>query len=230
MSTRRFKGREIVNNKSHGDVITSRSNHCCLFFCSVCCCTHSRRFCQRNDEFPLYSRRPSCDTLALAMCDPGLRRRHSSECEEDSLPEVYMDSGLSTLRGSHTGYDSEQEISKIQEDEAEEEEERTKARRGVNSHNSTIGENWDTEVRRRFPGTRGSWSIPQLDTWITASTVYYQGPEVRSKKGRRDLAPMTRSSVLFCWVLESCRPPRICKMTIKCTPIDRPHWWIAVVI
>lgn len=62
------------------------------------------------DDLPAFGGRPSCDTLALAMCDPGLRRRHSSECEEDSLPEVYTDSGLSTLRGSHGGYDSEPEV------------------------------------------------------------------------------------------------------------------------
>ncbi|XP_029915164.1 ras and EF-hand domain-containing protein [Myripristis murdjan] len=68
------------------------------------------RFSQRMDEEPLFPRRPSGDTMALAMCDPGLRRRHSSECEEDSLPESYMDSGLSTLRGSHGGYDSDQEV------------------------------------------------------------------------------------------------------------------------
>lgn len=104
------------------------------------------RFCQRGDDFPLYSRRPSCDTLALAMCDPGLRRRHSSECEEDSLPEVYMDSGLSTLRGSHAGYDSEQEV-KGQEEE-EEEEERAKTKREDNSHHNMMGEHSDTEVRQ----------------------------------------------------------------------------------
>lgn len=93
------------------------------------------------DDVPPYNRRPSCDTLALAMCDPGLRRRHSSECEEDSLPEIYMDSGLSTLRGSHGGYDSEQEVK-------EEEEERVK-KKGVNAiHNSTMEENFDSEVRQ----------------------------------------------------------------------------------
>ncbi|XP_076010328.1 ras and EF-hand domain-containing protein homolog [Genypterus blacodes] len=75
------------------------------------------RFCQRMDEYPAYSRRPSCDTLALAMCDPGLRRRHSSECEEDSLPESYIDSGLSTLRGSHRGYDSDHETKGHEEEE-----------------------------------------------------------------------------------------------------------------
>lgn len=75
------------------------------------------RFCQRMDENPLYQRRPSCDSLALALCDPGLRRSNSSECEEDSLPEVYTDSGLSTLRGSHTGHDYE---AKHEEEEEEE--------------------------------------------------------------------------------------------------------------
>ncbi|XP_029019663.1 ras and EF-hand domain-containing protein isoform X1 [Betta splendens] len=66
------------------------------------------RFSQRMDDLSVYSR-PSCDSLALAMCDPGLRRRDSSECEVDSLPEVYVDSGLSTLRRSRGGSDSEQE-------------------------------------------------------------------------------------------------------------------------
>lgn len=79
------------------------------------------------------------------MCDPGLRRRHSSECEEDSLPEVYMDSGLSTLRGSHAGYDSEQEV-KGQEEE-DEEEERAKTKREDNSHHNMMGEHSDIEVR-----------------------------------------------------------------------------------
>lgn len=74
------------------------------------------RFVQRMDEFPLYTRRPSCDSLALALCDPGLRRRDSSECEED---EVYMDSGLSTLRGSHGGYDYELEPKGLEEDQEE---------------------------------------------------------------------------------------------------------------
>ncbi|XP_022613335.1 ras and EF-hand domain-containing protein [Seriola dumerili] len=72
--------------------------------------TFMNRFCQGMDDLPLFTKRPSGDTMALAMCDPGLRRRLSSECEEDSLPEIYMDSGLSTLRGSHGGYDSEQEV------------------------------------------------------------------------------------------------------------------------
>lgn len=97
------------------------------------------------DDYPLYSRRPSCDTLALAMCDPGLRRRHSSECEEDSLPEIYVDSGLSTLRGSHGGYDSEQET-KGQDEEDEEEREEKKVEEDNND--SMMGENSDTEVRQ----------------------------------------------------------------------------------
>ncbi|XP_051924573.1 ras and EF-hand domain-containing protein homolog [Hippocampus zosterae] len=81
------------------------------------------RFCQRPDDFSIYGRRPSSDSLALALCDPGLKRRNSSECEEDSLPEIYMDSGLSTLRGSHGGYDSEQEVKGLEEEEEQEEDE-----------------------------------------------------------------------------------------------------------
>ncbi|CAB1321487.1 unnamed protein product [Coregonus sp. 'balchen'] len=52
-------------------------------------------------------RRPSLDTLALALCDPAMQRKRISEV--DSLPESCLDSGMSTLRGSNKGYDSEQE-------------------------------------------------------------------------------------------------------------------------
>lgn len=97
------------------------------------------------EDYPLFPKRPSCDTLALAMCDPGLRRRHSSECEEDSLPETYMDSGLSTLRGSHGGYDSEQEVKGHEE---EEEEERQRKKREHGNHYSMMEESSDTEVRQ----------------------------------------------------------------------------------
>uniref|UniRef100_A0A8C8FJH6 EF-hand domain-containing protein n=1 Tax=Oncorhynchus tshawytscha TaxID=74940 RepID=A0A8C8FJH6_ONCTS len=62
-------------------------------------------------------RRPGLDTIALALCDPGMQRRHSYEV--DSLPESCLDSGMSTLRGSNYGYDSEQEV-KGHEDEEEE--------------------------------------------------------------------------------------------------------------
>ena len=96
-----------------------------------------------EDFPPVYSRRPSCDTLALAMCDPGLRRRDSSEFEEDSLPEVYTDSGLSTLRGSHGGYDSEQEVKSLEEeDRREEKTEEEDNHDSMNEHNS------DTDVRQ----------------------------------------------------------------------------------
>lgn len=53
-----------------------------------------------------------------------------------------MDSGLSTLRGSHGGYDSEQEV------KGQEEEEEMVKKTGVNDNNdSMMGENSDTEVR-----------------------------------------------------------------------------------
>lgn len=104
----------------------------------------SLRFCQRMDDFPVYSRRPSCDTLALAMCDPGLRRRHSSECEEDSLPEIYMDSGLSTLRGSHGGYDSELEVKGQEEEDGGQ---RVKKKLKSGNRDSGMGETCDVEVR-----------------------------------------------------------------------------------
>lgn len=96
-----------------------------------------------EDFPPVYSRRPSCDTLALAMCDPGLRRRDSSECEEDSLPEVYTDSGLSTLRGSHGGYDSEQEVKSLEEEDRREEKTGKE-----DNHDSMNEHNSDTDVRQ----------------------------------------------------------------------------------
>lgn len=103
---------------------------------------------QRLDDYPLYSCRPSCDTLALAMCDPGLRRRHNSECEEDYLPEIHMDSGLSTLRGSHGGYESEHEVKGHEEEEEEEEVRERKKKIEDDNNDSMMGENSDTEVRQ----------------------------------------------------------------------------------
>ncbi|XP_042277480.1 ras and EF-hand domain-containing protein homolog isoform X2 [Thunnus maccoyii] len=130
------------------------------------------RFCQRMEDFPMYSRRPSCDTLALAMCDPGLRRRHSSECEEDSLPESYMDSGLSTLRGSHGGYDSEQETKCQEEEEEEEVEERDKKKGDDDNNDSLIEENSDTELTETQDGESafGSDSSSVLD-WKPSEPV-----------------------------------------------------------
>ncbi|XP_056628820.1 ras and EF-hand domain-containing protein homolog isoform X2 [Triplophysa dalaica] len=58
------------------------------------------------DQFRLMAglRRHSCESLALALCDP--MRRLS--CEEDSLPDSCVDSGMSTLR-SNNGYEFEHE-------------------------------------------------------------------------------------------------------------------------
>ncbi|XP_026044540.1 ras and EF-hand domain-containing protein homolog isoform X2 [Astatotilapia calliptera] len=121
------------------------------------------RYSQRMDEYPLFSRRPSGDTLALAMCDPGLRRRHSSECEEDSLPEIYVDSGLSTLRGSHGGYDSEHEV-KGQEEE-DENHSPEKKKEDDDNNDSVIGELSDTEPAETQDGESafGSDSSSVLD-------------------------------------------------------------------
>ncbi|XP_067378185.1 ras and EF-hand domain-containing protein [Channa argus] len=136
------------------------------------------RFCQRMDEFPLYSQRPSCDTLALAMCDPGLRRRHSSECEEDSLPEVYVDSGLSTLRGSHGGYDSEQEA------KGQEQEKRKKREDDI--LDSMMGENSDNEPADVQDGESafGSDSSSVLD-WKPSDSIAVSPPR----------APTTRKAL-----------------------------------
>ncbi|XP_013769470.1 ras and EF-hand domain-containing protein [Pundamilia nyererei] len=122
-----------------------------------------RRYSQRMDEYPLFSRRPSGDTLALAMCDPGLRRRHSSECEEDSLPEIYVDSGLSTLRGSHGGYDSEHEVKGQEEEDKNHSPEKKKE--DDDNNDSVIGELSDTEPAETQDGESafGSDSSSVLD-------------------------------------------------------------------
>nr|XP_046204506.1 ras and EF-hand domain-containing protein homolog [Oncorhynchus gorbuscha] len=60
-------------------------------------------------------RRPSLDTLALALCDPAMQVKRSSEV--DSLPESSLDSGMSTLRGFNNEYDSEQEVKGHEEEQ-----------------------------------------------------------------------------------------------------------------
>ncbi|XP_041756223.2 ras and EF-hand domain-containing protein [Coregonus clupeaformis] len=96
-------------------------------------------------------RRPSPETLALALCDPAMQRRRS--CEVDSLPESCLDSGMSTLRGSNNGYDSEQEV-KGHEEEEEEEGQRAAGKTdslvGDNSDNSDNSDNDITEVRNKM--------------------------------------------------------------------------------
>ncbi|KAM8886360.1 ras and EF-hand domain-containing protein homolog isoform 2-T2 [Spinachia spinachia] len=131
------------------------------------------RFCQRMEDFPIYSRRPSCDTLALAMCDPGLRHRHSSECEEDSLPEIQMDSGLSTLRRSHGGYDSEQEVKSQEEEEEEEKEEDGGGKIEEPGHDDSLtGENSDAEPADNHDSESafGSESSSVLD-WMPPESI-----------------------------------------------------------
>ncbi|KAJ0019761.1 hypothetical protein NQD34_007330 [Periophthalmus magnuspinnatus] len=139
---------------------------------SVVC---SSRFCQRLDDYPLYQRRPSCDSLALALCDPGLRRRRdSSECEEDSLPEVFTDSGLSTLRGSHMG--AEYDRGCLEEEMEEEEEEKEERRTGNNrTGDSIMEETMDAE------SAIGSDSSSVLD-WKPADTSSVTAPEPKVRR------------------------------------------------
>ncbi|KAM9360512.1 ras and EF-hand domain-containing protein homolog [Symphorus nematophorus] len=141
------------------------------------------RFNQRMDDFPMIPRRPSCDTMALAMCDPGLKRRHSSECEEDSLPEIYMDSGLSTLRGSHAGYDSEQEVKGQEEDEEEEREEKKREDDKEDNNDSMMGENSDIEPAEMQDGESafGSDSSSVLD-WKPSESISETTPPAPAKK------------------------------------------------
>ncbi|KAF3851168.1 hypothetical protein F7725_012940 [Dissostichus mawsoni] len=127
---------------------------------------------RRMDDFPaVYNRRPSCDTLALAMCDPGLMRRDSSECEEDSLPEVYTDSGLSTLGG----YDSEQEVKGLEEEDRREEKTGEE-----DNHDSMNEHNSDTDPADTLDGESafGSDSSSVLD-WNPESISVVKPPTTR---------------------------------------------------
>ncbi|XP_029617920.1 ras and EF-hand domain-containing protein homolog [Salmo trutta] len=81
----------------------------------------------------LWCRRPSLDTLALALCDPAMQGKRS--CEVDSLPESCLDSGMSTLRGSNNGYDSEQEVKGHEEEQ-----------RGARNIDSLAGDHSDNDV------------------------------------------------------------------------------------
>ncbi|XP_043103331.1 ras and EF-hand domain-containing protein [Puntigrus tetrazona] len=91
-----------VSGISPGVYISTRKNVCPSYFDRCCNTCVDEDF----DQFGLMEglRRPSCDSLALALCDP-MRRR---SCEEDSLPDSCVDSGMSTLR-SNNGYDYEHE-------------------------------------------------------------------------------------------------------------------------
>ncbi|KAM9858565.1 ras and EF-hand domain-containing protein homolog [Aulostomus maculatus] len=148
------------------------------------------RFSQRMDDIPLYPRRRSSDTLALAMCDPGLRRRHSSDCEVDSLPEVYMDSGLSTLRGSHGGYDSEQEAKGLEAEEEEEVEVEVEQRvkkddkkEEDKKQENVVEENSDSEPAETQDGESafGSENSSILD-WKPSESLGVTAPPVTKRK------------------------------------------------
>uniref|UniRef100_A0A3Q3KL65 RAS and EF-hand domain containing n=2 Tax=Mastacembelus armatus TaxID=205130 RepID=A0A3Q3KL65_9TELE len=152
------------------------------------------RFCHRMDDYSLYSRGPSCDTLALAMCDPGLRRRHSSECEVDSLPEIYMDSGLSTLRGSHGGYDSEQEVKGHEE---EEDEERDRQKGEDDNNDSMMGENSDAELAETQDGESafGSDSSSVLEWKPSESITVTPPPAPTTRKALSAISVQKKDSV-----------------------------------
>ncbi|XP_033181268.1 ras and EF-hand domain-containing protein isoform X3 [Mastacembelus armatus] len=152
------------------------------------------QFCHRMDDYSLYSRGPSCDTLALAMCDPGLRRRHSSECEVDSLPEIYMDSGLSTLRGSHGGYDSEQEVKGHEE---EEDEERDRQKGEDDNNDSMMGENSDAELAETQDGESafGSDSSSVLEWKPSESITVTPPPAPTTRKALSAISVQKKDSV-----------------------------------
>uniref|UniRef100_A0A8C2EJX2 RAS and EF-hand domain containing n=1 Tax=Cyprinus carpio TaxID=7962 RepID=A0A8C2EJX2_CYPCA len=90
--------KQRVGGISPGVYMSTRKNVCSSYFDRCCNTCLDEDF----DQLGLMEglRRPSCDSLALALCDP-MRRR---SCEEDSFPESCVDSGMSTLR-SNNSYD-----------------------------------------------------------------------------------------------------------------------------
>ncbi|XP_067087698.1 ras and EF-hand domain-containing protein isoform X1 [Osmerus mordax] len=104
-------------------------------------------------------RRPSMDTLALALCDP--MRRGSCEFEVDSLPEICLDSGLSTLRGSHAGYDSEPEVKGHEGEERRGMAEETDTVTGDMQDVMTLGSDCESVLDQKFsePLSRSSSGV-----------------------------------------------------------------------
>ncbi|XP_062854685.1 ras and EF-hand domain-containing protein [Trichomycterus rosablanca] len=84
---------------SPASTISSRKSQCSPYL------DRYFRGCLDESYEQLRTRTQSCESLALALCDPMCRR---NSCEVDSLDESCVDSGMSTLR-SNTGYDSEHE-------------------------------------------------------------------------------------------------------------------------
>uniref|UniRef100_A0A3B4CJT6 EF-hand domain-containing protein n=1 Tax=Pygocentrus nattereri TaxID=42514 RepID=A0A3B4CJT6_PYGNA len=87
---------------SPGSSMARRKSLCAPYF-EKCCNVYG------DDDYDQLQvmerlRRQSCESLALALCDP----MRILSCEVDSLPESYVDSGMSTLR-SNNDYDSEHE-------------------------------------------------------------------------------------------------------------------------
>uniref|UniRef100_A0A8K9UHY3 EF-hand domain-containing protein n=1 Tax=Oncorhynchus mykiss TaxID=8022 RepID=A0A8K9UHY3_ONCMY len=69
----------------------------------------------RRSKSICYSSPYPCWCVSLALCDPAMQVKRSSEV--DSLPESSLDSGMSTLRGSNNEYDSEQEVKGHEEEQ-----------------------------------------------------------------------------------------------------------------
>ncbi|XP_041643986.1 ras and EF-hand domain-containing protein [Cheilinus undulatus] len=178
------------NGTPQGDAKNRNRSKSICYTSSHALIERMERFCPRMEEDmpPLFTRRPSCDTMALAMCDPGLRRKHSSECEEDSLPEIYVDSGLSTLRSSHEGYDSEPEVKeevyrRSPEVEEEEEEVRVEIKKEEVKMNSTMRETCEAEPveTQDAESAIGSDSSSILD-WKPAEVLSVADPPAPTKR------------------------------------------------
>uniref|UniRef100_W5KVX3 RAS and EF-hand domain containing n=1 Tax=Astyanax mexicanus TaxID=7994 RepID=W5KVX3_ASTMX len=132
---------------SPGSTMARRKSLCTPYF-ERCC-----NMCGEDDYDQLqvmeHLRRQSCDSLALALCDP--MRRHSFEL--DSLPESCVDSGMSTLR-SNNGYDSEQESTSKSPTQPED------------TDTTLSGETSDTEVQEVQEEKACGSDSESLESWI----------------------------------------------------------------
>ncbi|XP_056319033.1 ras and EF-hand domain-containing protein isoform X1 [Danio aesculapii] len=148
-----------VSGLSPGVYVNTRKNVCPSYF-DRCCntCVDEEDY----DQFRLMAgmRRQSCDSLALALCDP-MRRR---SCEEDSLP----DSGMSTLR-SNIGYDYEHE--------------RTSSPVEAEDSNTTVsGDTSDTEVVEMQEEAAPGSDSESVQSWMPSKPVQKEDVSASGKK------------------------------------------------
>uniref|UniRef100_A0A8C1SXB1 RAS and EF-hand domain containing n=1 Tax=Cyprinus carpio TaxID=7962 RepID=A0A8C1SXB1_CYPCA len=156
--------KQRVSGISPGVYMSTRKNVCSSYFDRCCNTCLDEDF----DQFGLMEglRRPSCDSLALALCDP-MRRR---SCEEDSLPESCVDSGMSTLR-SNNSYDYGHERTSCLSPE-----------QAADSNTTVSGDTSDTEVLEIQEETAIGSDSESVLSWTPSQPVQKSDVTASGKK------------------------------------------------